>query len=105
MITVENAHEIDSFDPANVESMIDYYFASRIRGDQKWKEVLQDPTEWSNRMKYSIDEHDKWNFLEYKNDGFKDGSDRWVSIWVKIEYNGRTDSGTNEVEVKKLNDS
>lgn len=104
-ITTQNAHLITEFDENDIESMVTYYFASRIRKDEKWREVLPESTKWSSRMKYSIEEHDKWNFLDFKNLGFYTGKygSSYVKVHFTIEYKGRRDDGTDEVELKKEN--
>ncbi|MBD3636501.1 MAG: hypothetical protein HUJ25_04095 [Crocinitomicaceae bacterium] len=102
MITKDNAGDFQTFSRSDVISMVDFYFASRIRGDEKWRDVLPPEEEWSSKMKRSVESHDKWEFLEYKNNGLKNDNERYVTVYFKISFNGKTDDGTDEVEVKKL---
>ncbi|MEM6718823.1 MAG: hypothetical protein AAF611_05900 [Bacteroidota bacterium] len=101
-ITIDNAHLITNFDKNNIESMVTYYFASRIRKDDKWKEVVPNPAEWSSRMKYSIKKHNGWKFLEFKNLGFyEDEYGSYVKVYIAIEFRGKKDGGEDEVELER----
>lgn len=104
-ITKENAHLITSYDENDIESMVTYYFASRIRGDEKWKEVLPDPQLWTDRMLYSIDKHNRLNFTKFKNIGFYESLGGWyVKVFVWVEMDGRADGGQDDVTLKKEGD-
>ena len=105
-ITAENAAAIKTFDADDIESMVTYYFASRIRKDNQWLEVLPDSTEWSSRMAYAINRHNQWNFVEFKNLGIYTGKygGTYVKVYFVIEMEGRRDGGEDDVELKKVND-
>ena len=94
-ITIENASQIDTYDTDDIESMVIYYFASRIRKDNKWLEVLPDSTAWSSRMSYSIKRHNEWDFIEFKNLGLYTGKygGTYVKVFFEIEINGKRDGG------------
>ena len=97
---MDNPESITSFDENDIESMVTYYFASRIRGDKKWKEVLPPEEEWNGRMKRKIEKHNGWKFLDFKNLGYSEGKyGQYVKVHVTIEYKGRQDGGEDEVEV------
>lgn len=100
-ITAENAHLVKDFDIDDVESLVTYYFASRIRKDDKWKSALPPSTEWSARMKGSIKRHNEWNFVEFQNLGLHDGS--YVKVRFVIEIDGKRDGGEDEVELGERN--
>jgi len=103
-ITPKNAHLVTDFDATDIESMVTYYFASRIRKDDKWKEVVPNPKEWSSRMKYSINKHNGWKFLEFKNLGFyEDENGSYVKVYIAIDFRGRKDGGEDEVELGRKN--
>jgi hypothetical protein len=68
VITAENAKSITSFDKSDVESMVTYFYASKIRGDDDWKKVLEPENTWSKRMLYSLDKCEKWTFTAFRLD-------------------------------------
>lgn len=104
-ITVDNADLVTEFDESDIESMVTYYFASRIRKDDKWKEVLPESVLWSNRMKRSIEEHNKWNFVEFQNIGLQGSEYGWsVKVYMMLEFNEEKDDGYDEVEVEQVSD-
>lgn len=102
LITKQNAHLITSYDIDNIESMVTFYFASRIRGDEKWKEVVPKESVWTSRMRYSIQKHDTWEFIKFQNLGYlKDKyGNSGVKVYFCITYNGREDCGKDDVELK-----
>jgi hypothetical protein len=103
-ITVKNAALINTYDINDIESMVTYYFASRVRNDDEWKKVIPDSTEWSSRMVYSLNKHNQWNFVEFKNLGFYSGEHgSGVKVYFKIEVNGHIYDGKDDVELKKKN--
>lgn len=104
-INARNAHRIRSYDDNNIESKVTFYFASRIRNDQEWRKVLPDSTEWSRRMRASIEKHNRWKFIEFQNKGFHESTyGGVVDVYFVIEIDGRRDGGTDGVELKKVND-
>lgn len=104
-ITIDNAKSFKTFNKTDIGSMVDYYFASRIRGDQEWKKVLPDSSLWSSRMSGSIAKHNKWTFINYKNLGLHN-SDYGASFKVDFCIQGQTDTecGEDSVEISKNGD-
>jgi len=103
-ITIENAHLVKEYNKDDIESLVTYYFASRIRKDDKWINVLPKSTEWSSRMKTSIDEHNKWNFVEFKNLGLYKGKyGTYVKVYFVIDIKGHREGGEDEVEITEKN--
>ncbi len=104
LITTQNAPEISSF-KNNPESIITYFFASKIRQDNSWREVLPEEKNWTKRLRYKVKKYENWTIKEFqlrkKNEYEKDKM--WVEIFMKIEYQGKIESGTDEVELEKIN--
>jgi hypothetical protein len=101
-IDAGNAGSVTSFDENDIESMVTFYFASRIRGDQDWRKVLPDSTQWSDRMKHSIARHNEWKFVEFQNKKLYTGNyGTYVKVHFTIEYKGRQDGGDDDVELEK----
>ncbi len=103
LITTQNAPEISSFEN-NPESIITYFYASKIRQDNSWREVLPKEKNWTERLRYKVKKYENWTIKEFqlrkKNEYEKDKM--WVEIFMKIEYQGKTESGTDEVELEKI---
>ncbi len=103
LITTQNAPEISRF-KNNPESIITYFYASKIRQDNLWREVLPKEKNWTERLRYKVKKYENWTIKEFqlrkKNEYEKDKM--WVEIFMKIEYQGKTDSGTDEVELEKI---
>jgi hypothetical protein len=106
IITVENAAKVTKYDENDIESMVTYYFASRIRKDEDWKNVLPDSERWSEKMKISINIHNQTEFIEFQNKGFAENNHgAYVNVNFKIKNKrGKVKGGNDEVELKKSND-
>ncbi|EAY27880.1 hypothetical protein [Microscilla marina] len=85
-------------------SLVTYFYASKIRQDQKWKKVLPKKTPWSRRLTYALNKYKDWTFTKFRLVSKKEHkpSKLWVKIWVEIEYKGRKDSGTDEVSLELI---
>lgn len=107
-ITAENAQEVTSFEN-EPGSLVQYFFASRIRGDEKWKEVCQPEGQMSERMKYSLDKYDNWKFTKFHLVSKEEASPGkwWVKVYfaIEIERNGKIirDDGQDEATVREWN--
>jgi hypothetical protein len=105
VITAENAKSITSFDKSDVESMVTYFYASKIRGDDDWKKVLEPENTWSKRMLYSLDKYEKWTFTAFRLDRKKMHAQDWwwINVHFEIEVSGETDGGFDEVSATNSN--
>lgn len=102
VIDQTNASVFTDFSTDNPESMVEYFYASKIRGDEKWKDVLQPEDKWSSRLKYSLDKYENWKFVNFHLVKKKRHSESgwWIAVYFEIEYNGRKDGGTDEVSLQ-----
>jgi hypothetical protein len=86
------------------EAAVVHFYASRIRGDSRYKEVLPPDWEQSSSLKRKLERMSKWTFekvtlLKRK----KRRSERyWIMIEMTISYEGKTDSGSDEAEVRQI---
>lgn len=87
---------------ASPEAAVTHFYASRIRGDERWREVLV--AKPSGRLDRTLAELDGWKFRSFRLVGRKDKSEAaaWVKVWFEIEAGGGVDSGTDEVGVVKV---
>ena len=97
-----NASVFTEFSTDDPESMVMYFYASKIRGDEKWKDVLQPESQWSERMKYSLEMYEKWNFVNFYLVSKKRHSESgwWIKCYFEIEVNGEKDGGKDEISLK-----
>lgn len=102
VISQYNAPNITELDRSNLESVVRYFYASRMRGDDDWKKVLPPEDQWTDRLHYKIDKYAGWNFVEVRLVEKKefDPGQWWVKIDMSIEVNGETDGGMDEVTVE-----
>ena len=102
MIDAANAKDITSFSIDDPESMITFFYASKIRQDDKWKEVLAPKEQWSSRLSYSLEKYENWKFTKFQLRRKKRYSDRgwWFEIYIEIEVQGKTDGGTDECDLR-----
>lgn len=102
LIDATNASVFNTFKKDDPESMVEYFYASKIRGDEKWKNVLQSENQWSERMKYSLRKYENWNFTTFHLVKKKrhSGSGWWIAVYFEIEVNGEKDGGTDEVSLQ-----
>ena len=102
VIDQTNASVYEGFSTDNPESMVEYFYASRIRGDEKWKDVLQSEDLWSERLKYSLNKYEHWKFINFHLVKKKRHSESgwWIAVYFEIEVNGRIDGGTDEVSLE-----
>jgi hypothetical protein len=99
-LTPQNAAQITTFDTLDINSMVTYYFASRLRGDDLWRKALPDSSQWTERMKYSLNRHGQWQFLQVVNHGLKFYQHlAYVEVYMHIAVNGEEDDGVDEVEI------
>lgn len=104
MITEDNASTIDNFENTP-ESIVTYFYASKIRKDNKWEKVLPNEDNRSERLKRKLITYEDWTIVRFqlvsKTEYSKDNL--WVKVFFEIEYNGQKDSGTDEVTIKLIN--
>ncbi|MCJ8290292.1 MAG: tetratricopeptide repeat protein [Crocinitomicaceae bacterium] len=101
VIDATNALLFTEFSNDDPESMVNYFYASRIRGDEKWRDVLQPESQWSDRLKYSLAKYEKWNFVNFRLVKKKRHSESgwWIGAYFEIEVNGHKDGGNDEISL------
>lgn len=102
MYTASNAKEVTSFSTKDPESMLIYFYSSRIRGDDKWMEVLPPKEQWSSRLKYSIEKYENWKFTKFQLRRKKKYAEKswWFDVYFEIEVQGQKDDGTDECDLR-----
>lgn len=82
-------------------SVVQYFYASRIRQDKDWEKVLPLKKDRSERLKGKLEKYENWTFTQFRLIGKLEYEPNkyWVQIFFEIEINGRKDSGKDEAEV------
>lgn len=106
VITVQNAPTYTSYENT-LESVVNYFYASQIRKDEKWKEVFLPEAEWSERIQYKLGKYEEWtitNFHLVSKTAYATGK-FYVKVYFKIEMNGRSEDAIDTAEVQFINGS
>ncbi len=103
LIDHTNADSITSFEntPASV---VTFFYASKIRGDARWEEVLPKEAERSERLKRKLLTYQTWKITQFKLLGKTEYAKEklWLKIFMEIEYQGRKDSGEDDVTIEYI---
>ena len=104
LITIENAHKIDSLKNTPA-SIVTYFYASKIRKDNKWKKVIPLEENRSERLKRKLITYSKWTITQFKlvSKTSYEKDKLWIKVFFEIEYKGQKDSGTDDVTVELIN--
>jgi hypothetical protein len=102
-ITSENAKQVVAFDNSP-ESVVMYFYASRIRKDNDWEKVCQSADQRSDKMKRKLEEYSKWTFTKYRYVSKKEFEPNkfWVTIHMAITVEGDSDEGEDEATVELI---
>jgi len=100
-ITADNAKSVTSFENTP-ESVVTYFFASKIRTDNEWEKVCLPKEKRSDKFTRGLKEYDSWIFTKYKYVDTKEFEKNklWVKIYMEITFKGDSDSGEDEVTVE-----
>lgn len=103
LIDSTNAHTIQSFENTP-ESIVTFFYASKIRNDEKWKKVVLPEPERSNRLKSKLEKYDKWKFIKFRLVSKKiySDTDLGIKINMEIEVGGEKEKGEDVVEVNLI---
>jgi len=90
---------------ASPEAAVTHFYASRLRGDARWREVLVSPP--SARLERALAELEEWQFHSFQLVGRKERApgSLWLRVRFEIEVEGDRDSGTDEVGVREVDGS
>jgi hypothetical protein len=86
------------------EAAVVHFYASRLRGDDRYKEVLPPGWEQSGMLRRKLDKMSSWTFHEVtllKRKKIELGY--WIKLRMTIGYRGRTKTGTDGATVNRIN--
>lgn len=86
----------------SAEAAVTHFYASRLRGDQRWREVLASPP--SERLERNLADLETWKFHSFELVGRKERApgSLWLRVRFEIEVDGARDEGTDEVGVREV---
>lgn len=84
------------------EAAVTHFYASRIRGDDLYREVLV--PDRSERLESTLERLDEWTFTRFRLVEKQERSpgSLWVTVWFEIEVGDDVDSGEDEVGVREV---
>lgn len=102
-ITVDNAKQVTSFDDSP-ESVVMYFYASRIRKDNEWEKVCPPADKRSERLNRGLTEYNNWTFTKYHfvKKEEENPNKLWLTVYFSIIYEGDTDDGEDQIQVEKI---
>lgn len=85
------------------EAAVVHFYASKIRGDSCFEQVLPKDIK-KGRLIRALKRIAEWKFLEVKllKRNKLTPDKYWIKIFMKLEIKGKTDSGTDEATVEKI---
>lgn len=75
---------------ASPESAVVHFYAARVRGDDRWREVLAPPDKLHPFIHILLDEYDTWRFEAFRLEARDLGQDgrAVVRIWLSVSVRG-----------------
>jgi len=104
VITPENAGDFMTHDQT-LESTLNYFFASQIRKDTLWKEVVLGANSRGERMQRKLDQYEKWTITKFNlvsKTEYAPGK-FWVKVNIEIIVDGKTDGGIDQADIVFVN--
>ena len=84
------------------EAPVIHFYASKIRGDHCFKQVLFSKRE--DLLNRKLKQMQNWKYIEIRLIKRKKVAETkfWINIFMKLEIDGKIDSGSDEVSVEKI---
>ena len=103
LIDSSNASSIEDFENTP-ESIVTYFYASKIKNDDDWNNVLPEEGDRSKRLNRKLKEYENWTFTKFKLVSKMESGENqlWIKIFMEIVYKVGVDSGTDEVTVELI---
>lgn len=94
---------------ASPEAAVTHFYASFIRGDQRYREVLpgyyhQDVQQTPEALRRRLQEYEKWKFERVQLFQRKHVPPNvyWVQVYMEVSFQNESESGTDEIMVQKI---
>jgi len=104
-ITSENAQGV-SPGTSSPEAAVAHFYASRIRGDEAWQEVLPEEDQRSDTLRRKLERMADWHYTSMALVTRKPKSQQrfYVRVALELEIAGRHQAVQNEVTVQLIGD-
>ena len=86
------------------ESVVTFFYASKIRNDKQWLEVVPLKENRSIRLSNKLDHYHQCTFTRFRLIGKKDDLDNrlWLKIYMEIENDGEVNKAVSKVSVELI---
>ncbi|GAB4297812.1 MAG: hypothetical protein Kow0068_21940 [Marinilabiliales bacterium] len=95
VIDKSNAKEINSFNTDDPASIVNFFYASKISGNKKWKKVVPAKKQQTIKLKRTLNNYNDINFLKFNNLKTKVIDDNTMVLSVFYEYKIKNDIKNN----------
>tara|TARA_Y100000739_G_C20507385_1_gene417887 strand:- start:526 stop:1020 length:495 start_codon:yes stop_codon:yes gene_type:complete len=104
LIKNDSTANIDDFENTP-ESIVTYFYASKIRKDSKWEKVIPNEDNRSENLKKELSFYENFAFTQFQLVSKTEYSknELGIKVFFEIEYDGKKKSGTDGVTVKLIN--
>ena len=104
-LTVDNAAGVAP-GGGSPEAAVAHFYASRIRGDERWREVLPPESEWDVSLPRKLAKMEPWGFegLRFLQRKPKSRGRFWIKVGLDVRLGERLKSVVNEVTVQSRGD-
>lgn len=102
-ITVESAAGVTP-GGATPEDAVAHFYASRIRRDRRWQDVVPPARGRSRNLTRALRELESWRYFTVRVEAKKCDSDTQcgIRIYMEVEADGDRDTGTDQVGVEQI---
>lgn len=105
VITPENAGDFLTHENT-LESVMNYFYASQIRKDTLWENVVLSHYYQGERMQHKLEQYEKWTITKFNlvsKTEYAPGK-FWVKVYFElIGPDGRKDGGIDQAEIQLVN--
>lgn len=101
VITVQNAAEYKTYENTP-ESVLNFFYASRIRKDKEWEKVVPMPENRSEELDLELERYGTWTITSFHlvSISVVKHTKAFVKVYFKIEMNGKSEDGVDTARLK-----
>ncbi len=101
VITVQNASQYTTYENTP-ESVLNFFYASRIRKDKEWEKVVPLPEDRSEELDLELERYGTWTITNFHLVSISviKYTKAFVKVYFKIEMNGRSEDGVDTAKLK-----
>ncbi len=101
-----NATEVVNYDYKDPASLVRYFYASKVRGDTKWEEVITPVGKRSQKLEYALEAYENLKLEGFTLKSIKRFSENrwWIKVSFKMVINTSLRNVDDEVTVERQED-